>query len=265
MLLDNRPMDSGHTNTLDDDPSQWEEFRVSHAREQVRMFERVRDLGVPVMLRAPSGETLKTKLWELEGTSGQERLCFAVDARAPVTTSLLDADSGSGVTYLESIKLQFDVHGLKVVRGEQGSMLQSQLPREMYRFQRRNAFRVRSTSRTEPVARFRHPSLPDMQLNLHVMDMSIGGCALWLPHDVPVLQSGTELGQVKVELDADSSFTSAARLQHLGELQGEHLTSNAGKGRRMGCAWQALSGSAERVLQRWIDREQQRHRLLKQG
>jgi hypothetical protein len=31
---------------------------------------------------------------------------------------------------------------------------------------------------------------------------------------------------------------------------------------RIGCEWRALTGSAERVLQRWIDRAQQRQRLL---
>ena len=27
--------------------------------------------------------------------------------------------------------------------------------------------------------------MPDMQLELRVLDVSIGGCALWLPHDLP--------------------------------------------------------------------------------
>jgi flagellar brake protein len=220
------------------------------------------------MLRSPSGATMTTKLFDVDGPAAAPLLSFAVDARSPFTASVLDAGAGTAVSYLESIKLQFDLHSLKVIRSPQGSMLLSQLPREMYRFQRRNAFRVRSTSRTEPVAKFRHPSMPDMQLSLHVLDLSIGGCAMWLPHDVPALQSGTELGQVHVQLDAESEFSCAVRLQHLGEMQGQRLATPAAKalmGRRMGCAWQALPGSAERILQRWIDREQQRMRMLKQG
>jgi flagellar brake protein len=262
MLSDTRTVEQG------DAPAQqeWDEFRITHMREQMRMFERVRDLGVPIVLKAADDSSLTTKLCEVDSQASPPLLRFAVDARAPVTASLLAGHEASAVTYLESIKLQFDLHSFKLLRGpdsEHGSLLQSQLPRAMYRFQRRNAFRVRSTSRTEPVAKFRHPSLPDMQLSLHVMDLSIGGCALWLPHDVPGLQSGTELGQLLVQLDNASEFSCAVRLQHLGEMQGQELPTSAGKGRRMGCAWQALSGSAERILQRWIDREQQRMRLLK--
>jgi flagellar brake protein len=266
MLSDPRPSASTALEISDAAAQQvWAEFRITHVREQLRMFEKVRDLGVPVVLHATDGKCVTTKLWEVEGGAGGQRLSFAVDALAPVTTSLVDANEGSAVSYLESIKLQFDLHGLVLVRSPEGSMLQSSLPREMYRFQRRNAYRVRTTSRHEPVAKFRHPSLPDMNLNLHVLDLSIGGCALWLPHDVPALQSGTELGQVHVELDAESHFVSAARLQHLGALQGIDSATSVGKGRRIGCAWQGLPGSSERVLQRWIDRAQQRSRLLAAG
>ena len=60
----------------------------------------------------------------------------------------------------------------------------------MFRFQRRNTFRVRTIERTSPTAPFRHPAIPDMALALRVLDVSIGGCALLLPANVPALQPG---------------------------------------------------------------------------
>ena len=95
-----------------------------------------------------------------------------------------------------------------------------------------------------------------------MLDVSIGGCALWLPADVPPLQPGTHLGALHVELDADTHFAVPASLQHvtaIGSGQGD------GSGVRVGCAWTHLPGPSERLLQRWIDRTQQRHRLLQKG
>jgi c-di-GMP-binding flagellar brake protein YcgR len=112
------------------------------------------------------------------------------------------------------------------------------------------------------VVRLRHPALPDMPLALRVLDVSIGGCALWLPHDVPPLQAGTRLGEVQVELDIDTRFATALNLQHVSSQSQAERSSG---GARLGCEWKTLSASAERLLQRWIDRTQQRRRLLSLG
>jgi hypothetical protein len=100
-----------------------------------------------------------------------------------------------------------------------------------------------------------------------MLDVSIGGCALWLPADVPPLQAGTRLGELQVELDAATRFSAPATLQHISSLGSgspapESAHDAAPGGVRIGCEWQALPGSAERVLQRWIDRAQQRQRML---
>ncbi len=241
-------------------PDPWAEFRVTQAPERLRLLRELRDRSVPVMLNAPDGATLSSALWAVDDR--QARLNFSIDANAPQLDRLIDADEAVAVAYLESVKLQFDVAGLVLVRGHQSCGLQSGLPREIYRFQRRNAFRVRTSGRHEPVARFRHPGLPEMSLSLRMLDVSIGGCALWLPHDVPPLQAGTRMGEVQVELDADNRFAAPATLQH---VSGAGAREPGASGARLGCEWAPLPGAAERVLQRWIDRAQQRRRLLSLG
>jgi c-di-GMP-binding flagellar brake protein YcgR len=115
--------------------------------------------------------------------------------------------------------------------------------------------------------------MPDMLLALRMLDVSIGGCALWLPGDVPPLQAGTRLGDLQVELDAETRFSAPATLQHVTSLgHGSEppertpagVAQAVAAGVRIGCEWLALPGPAERVLQRWIDRAQQRQRLLAQ-
>jgi c-di-GMP-binding flagellar brake protein YcgR len=94
-----------------------------------------------------------------------------------------------------------------------------------------------------------------MTLALRVLDLSIGGCALWLPRDVPPLQAGTQIAGVMLALDAETHFTAGITLQHVSAQGGDG-------GSRLGCEWRKLDPSAERALQRWIDRSQQRARLL---
>ena len=67
------------------------------------------------------------------------------------------------------------------VHGGHHSALNAQFPKEVFRFQRRDAFRVKPFSSHSPQAQFRHPSMPDMALTLRILDVSLGGMALFLP------------------------------------------------------------------------------------
>jgi len=154
------------------------------------------------------------------------------------------------------VKLQFDVDHLVLVRGSQACSLQSDMPREMYRFQRRRSFRVRTLGRGTPTALLRHPSMPDMQLGLRVLDVSIGGCALMLPADVPPLSAGLEIRGVRIELDPDTRFDTDLLLHHVTVIQ------TPSRGSRLGCEFMHVQPQAQRALQRYIDQTQKRRRLL---
>lgn len=253
MFQDTRPAEL----SADGGPDPWAAFRVDHPHERLALLRQLRDNAVPVNLNAPDGAALTTALWAVDADA--RRLSFSAEIGLPQLERMVDADEAVAVAYLESVKLQFDLHGLMLVRGAHACALQAALPSEIYRFQRRNAYRVRTQSRHAPTAEFRHPGLPDMRLRLRVLDVSIGGCALWLPADVPALQAGTRIGEMSVELDADTRFSAAVMLQHVS-------TAGAGerseRGARMGCEWQRLGGASERVLARWIDQAQKRRRML---
>ena len=126
----------------------------------------------------------------------------------------------------------------------------------MYRFQRRNAFRVRPLIRTAPTARFRHPDLMDMEMSLRVMDVSVGGCALFLPQDTPAMNPGVLLQEVRIELDPDTKFEVAMRLQHVTAINPE------AKGVRCGFEFKRIGNDATRTLQRYIDLTQKRGKLM---
>jgi c-di-GMP-binding flagellar brake protein YcgR len=253
MFEDTRPAELNASGEAD----AWAAFRVGHPQERLALLRQLRDGAVPVLLGGPDGATLATTLWALDDQA--QRLGFLVDPASTALQALIDADEAVAVAYLDSVKLQFDLAGLVLVRGVQASTLQCALPQEIYRFQRRAAYRVRPGGRQMPLARLRHPAIPEMALALRVIDISVGGCALWLPADVPPLQAGTRIGELVVELDHETRFAAAATLQHVTGM-GE-----AERGVRIGCEWQPLAGPAARTLQRWIDQAQKRRRLLSVG
>ena len=211
------------------------------------------DRNVPLHLNTPEGVSYTTTIWALEAG---KRLAFTGKVLDPAVHRLVESDEVTAVGYLDRVKLQFDLHGVVLVHGGTHSVLQAFVPREVFRFQRRSGFRVRTLERSSPTAFLRHPSIPEMELALRVLDVSIGGCAVFVPDDVPPLWPGTEVGGVHVELDGQTTFTTGLTLRHVTCIQ-----PNA-RGARLGCEWLRLENSAERLLQRYIDQTQKRRRLL---
>ncbi len=229
-------------------------------QERLALLRTLRDGSVSVTLSSPSGATLPTTVWALDAAG--QWLSFSADPDWPQLNDLVDSGEATAVAYLDNVRLQFELHGLLLVHGHGASTLQCGMPSHIYRFQRRNAFRVRPSSRLSPLARLRHPALPDMQLELRVLDVSIGGCALWMPHDLPALTPGTQLGQVQVQLDFETQFAAELTLQHI-SAQGSSDALHHGL--RVGCAWRPLQAGAQRSLQRWIDQAQKRQRLVRRA
>ena len=232
------------------------DYRVTDVGERLALLTELRDRATPVLMHAPDGHALRTTLWVVDAAAG--RLAFAVAAAelaAPYLTPLLGADEVSAIAHPGHVKLQFDLSGLVLVRGHASAVLQAALPDEILRIQRRETFRVFPPV-TAPVAYLRHPAIPDMSLALRVLDLSLGGCALRLPDDVPALAPGTRIGGVTVELDLNTRLRVDLSLQHL-----THLGTGGAGGARVGCEWQLLRPEDERVLQRWIDHAQVRQRM----
>jgi c-di-GMP-binding flagellar brake protein YcgR len=238
-------------------PDAWAPFRVDNPVEIQSLMRQLRDTGTPVVLSAPGGLALVAELWSVD--TSQQRLNFTADEGNPLLQQLINTDEAVAVAYLDSVKLQFDLHHLLLVRGTSSCAMQAELPHELYRFQRRSAYRVRTLERHSPTARLRHPAIPDMQLALRVLDVSIGGCALLMPPDIPALEPGLLLHGVRIELDADTRFTATLQIQHVSSINAHAA------GLRAGCEWRTLERESERALQRYIDQTQKRRRLLTLG
>ncbi|MEO8079233.1 MAG: flagellar regulator YcgR PilZN domain-containing protein, partial [Caldimonas sp.] len=212
------------------------------------------DGSVLLNLNASDGSVFTTAIWTMDSARGT--IGFNADPSDPAMQTLLECDDVVVVGYLDNVKLQFDVHGLVLVHGNRASVLSCPFPREMYRFQRRNTFRVRPLMRTAPVARIRHPDIPDMELSLRVIDISIGGCGLFLPDDLPGMSAGVQIADARVELDDDTKLEVSMRLQHVTVINAE------ARGVRLGFEFKRVGGDSLRALQRFIDLTQKRGKLM---
>jgi flagellar brake protein len=233
-----------------------DEFRVDHPDEVLSLLRRLVDSAVLVQLSAPGGAAYTSTLWAVDAQA--RRISLDADAANPQIRALIEAGEATAVAYLDALKLQFDLHGMLLAHGNNASALQSVLPDVVYRFQRRETFRVRA--RDGAAAHLRHPASRSEVLTVRVLDVSVGGCALLLPAEVPPIEPGTSIDGVRIELDADTLFVAPLTVQHVsGGFGSTH------RGSRLGCSFSTLDGSALRLLQRFIDVTQRRAKFLSLG
>lgn len=235
-------------------PGGLDDFRVTDPREIATMLRRLCDGSEPVNLHAGDGSAVEATVWAMDAERAS--LGLNVDAHDPALQTMVACRDVVVVGYLDSVKLQFDANNLVLVHSPRASVLHCAYPRELFRFQRRGAYRVRPLMRNAPLARLRHSEITELQIELRVLDVSIGGCALFLPDDMPAMRAGALLTQVQVDLDADTRFHVNLRLQHVTVLNGE------ARGARLGCEFVGAEASALRSLQRFIDQTQKRGKLL---
>ena len=95
-----------------------------------------------------------------------------------------------------------------------------------------------------------------LSLSLRVLDVSIGGCALLQPANVPALQPGAVIKGVRLALDADTRIDAGLMLHHVTSTGAENGAV------RLGCEIVGMDAKAQRALQVYIDQTQKRRRML---
>jgi len=231
-----------------------DEYRITSAVEVDDLLQRLLNANALMTLSGPGGTSYTTMLWSVDSTRGI--VCFSAETGDPRLQALLDTEEVVAVGYLNSIKVQFDLEGLVQVHGGGTAALNAQSPRVVYRCQRRSSFRVKPLVSSCPVARLHHPALPDMQLDLRVMDLSLGGVALFLPHNVPMVAAGVKIGQCFLDLDSDTRLEMGLIIHHVSVINPES------QGARLGCELINVNGATERALQQYIDQTQKRRSAL---
>ena len=234
-----------------------DDVRITTAREVRATLRQLQGGAVRLHLNGRAGQSLTVKVSSVEDDNLVLAIDVAVAAADPALVALLGSDPVVAVGCMDSVKVQFELRAMVLEHSPRASFLHCTCPLEMFRFQRRGAFRVRPLPRSTPLARLRHPGggRAETPLALCVLDVSIGGCALFLPASVPDLAVGSVIRDVELTLDADTHFRVDLRLQHA-------VLNAESTGARLGCEFVNAGSLALRVLQRFIDQTQQRARML---
>lgn len=233
------------------------EFRIEASREILDLLRSLEQERGRLVLSCPAGVSVQTRLCSV--SEDHKVLGLELPPQDAQLQTLLGADEISAVAYLDKIRLEFEVEGLMLVQtsgpgGPPGAVLRCLRPSRLYRFQRRQAFRVRPSSRL-PQARFIDPQRPGQETVLRILDLSVGGVGLQLPEALEAPAVGSLLSPVSLELDRQTRLQVSLRVQHLRQ--------HADGTRQLGLTFEALEPAASRDLQYYIDQTQKLSRLLR--
>ena len=231
------------------------ELRVRSAVEIRGLLRKLVEGDIPVVLSGEDLPSYATSLWAED--EARQVLAFAADPKAEGLQRLMDAGDLTATAYLDSVKIQFDVDGLVLVHGRNGSVLNAAYPRELFRFQRRSSFRVQPIGRGRARASVVHPDLAGGAVDLRILDLSYTGVALMLPEPLALMRRGVQLPNVMLELDAGTRLNVGLQVSHV-----SHIEAIGGAYLRVGCEIVGLDLAAERELHHYIDQTQRRARLL---
>jgi c-di-GMP-binding flagellar brake protein YcgR len=256
--LNDRTPDTPQPSDASDAIDGADDYRLDAPGEVQSWLRELMQAQARVQLSTPDGALLHTVVMAVDPAHGV--ISLEMPADAGLTESVVASPEVNAIAYLDRIKLAFEVSGLVAVRGTGGTVLRAALPARLYRFQRRQAYRVQSPGQMYPALRL---NLPE-GLRLRVLNVSSGGLALQWPQAAapgftgqmpPAPVAGTELSGT-LELEREVNFAALLRVQHVtpGEEAAPH---------QLGCAFVSLAPTATRALQLFIDQAQKRERMLK--
>lgn len=238
-----------------------EEFRVTAAAEVVAYLQQLQRENANILLNGPPRWSLASRITTLDAAADVLGLEVGADPEG-ASEALVASGEITAVAYLGAIKLQFELDDAVLVSGEQGTVLRSRVPTRLYRFQRRQSFRVQPAGSIYPRVVLPGGSAPGRALR--VLDISIGGLALALPAD-PAAEAALPVGQpldgLVLELDRITALRIALLPHHASPISGS--APEPGGTLQLGCAFIDLDSTATRALQVYVDQTQKRRRLLK--
>jgi len=234
-------------------PTELDDYRITAAAEIQLLVQRLLDERALITLSGPQGDSHMTLLSHTDATAGT--LSLSADDGDARLDELIESGELTATAYLDRIKIQFDLDGVLQVSAPRGRSLRAQWPQVVYRFQRREAFRVLPLSSHAPTAHLQHPTHPERELALRVLDVSLGGVALFLPDDVPMIPAGVKLPHCRLALDDMTSLDVTLVVHHVTAIHPQT------RGVRLGCELLDLD-RADRSLGTYINQTQKRRAAL---
>jgi c-di-GMP-binding flagellar brake protein YcgR len=184
----------------------------------------------------------------LEVNEGFEELIFDCATEPTAQAALYAARELVAVAFLDNVKLQFTVGGAEGLQFRQRPAFRVRFPQQVLRLQRRNHRRQQLPSGRPATCLVPAPGEDGQFESLRVLDLGVGGLAM-LAHPMQFeLPIDRVLRPCYLDLPDIGQITVALRVRYVDQGGGD------GSLRRCGCEFVDLSGSAARMLQRYMNR-----------
>lgn len=240
-----------------EDPAEtetWMNFRVDDPHERSEALRELMRGEIPLVIGAPGQSAMSATLWSMDGERG--RLHFALDPACADPYEVMGEHALWAAGYIGPHKVQFVLPDPQLSEDAYGRWrFNSAYTTDFYRMPRRCSLRMRRSSSQAARAHMHDPDWPHPGRPLIVLDISEGGCALFLPSSMTPPAAGSRLNQVEIELDNENFIFTDLVVQNLQRAaRGSH---------RVGCRWDNMPHGAGRTLASWLERGRlKRMRLL---
>jgi len=229
------------------DSPELERFAIYSRTEIVALLRQLRDKQVLVTLYydQSAGFTVSNVL---DVNEGFEELILDRTSDANVQRAIYASKQLVVVAFLDNVKLQFSVGTAEAVDYQGRPSFRVRLPQQLLRMQRRNSYRRQPPAMRPATCLVPSPREPGQYESVRVLDLSVGGIALFV-HPIQFdLPAEHNLENCYLDLPDVGQITVALRVRYVDAQTG------ADGVRRCGCEFVDLSESAARMLQRYLNK-----------
>lgn len=223
-----------------------QELLLDHPSEIAALLDELVDTATALQLEPPGGEALRLAPLRHDREKGLLWLRLPGLQDGPPAWLLDGAVHAHAL--LDRVRIDFEL-GRRDLAEEAGlPALRLAAPTQMRRHQRRQSFRVPSLSQHHPRA-----LLPG-SLNIAALDISAGGVALIWPAGQALPVPGELLGPLELELDRELRLPLRLRVSHCRRREDGSAV--------LGCSFENLTASSERLLAQQLQKLQRRARVV---
>jgi flagellar brake protein len=229
------------------DSPELERFAIYTRSEIVALLRQLRDKQVLITLYydQAAGFTVSNVL---DVNEGFEELILDRTSDAAAQKAIYASKQLVVVAFLDNVKLQFSVGVAEAVEHHQRPAFRVRLPQQLLRMQRRSSYRRQPPAARPATCLVPSPSDKGHYESVRVLDLSVGGLALFV-HPIQFdLPADYTLQNCYLDLPDVGQITVTLRVRYIDAQSG-----NDGV-RRCGCEFVDLSESAARMLQRYMNK-----------
>lgn len=233
-------------------PEELEKFSTTHRREILFYLHQLINDGERVSVIFNEGNDMfLTVLLAID--EAQRLLVFDWGGSEDINQKLLKSERNFFVCAPHGVKNQFMTGAVRETLHQGRRAFVTHLPDRYTRLQRREFFRLVLPLTRRPLCRL--PQGEDKQLQLPVIDISIGGLALESPSATPPFELGQRIPRAMIEFKDGSLLATELEVRNVTQQQRGNKTVG-----RIGCKFVDLSHHDEHVLQRFITDVQREER-----